>query len=278
MTALTIMRLLPQPAGFVDSGRVVFMGRNLLELPEEEMQKLRGREISMIFQEPMTSLNPVFTVGYQIAEVFVVHGVCSWKEGMERAVELLRKVRVPDPEKRIKEYPHQLSGGMRQRVMIAMALALNPKLLIADEPTTALDVTVQAQILELMGELKEQYGMSVLLITHDLGVVAELAHHVAIMYLGKIVEEASVEELFDRPMHPYTRGLLESLPPLEGEKRILKPIPGMVPDLASIPQGCPFYDRCEVRMNPCREDFPEYTRVSDTHRVACYYAQKEIAG
>ncbi|RMG61307.1 MAG: ABC transporter ATP-binding protein, partial [Deltaproteobacteria bacterium] len=227
VTALSVMRLLPRPPSFVEAGKIVFKGRDLLSLSEEEMRRLRGREMAMIFQEPMTSLNPVFTVGYQIAEVFVAHGVCSWREGMERAVELLRKVKIPDPERRVKEYPHQLSGGMRQRVMIAMALALNPALLIADEPTTALDVTVQAQILELMGELQRERGMSVLLITHDLGIVAEVAHRVAIMYLGKIVEEAGVSELFERPLHPYTKGLLRSLPPLDGGERKLTPIPGL---------------------------------------------------
>lgn len=275
LTALTIMRLLPQPGGFIESGRIHFGGHDLLALDEREMREIRGKDISMIFQEPMTSLNPVFTVGYQIAEVYTAHGICSWKEAMERAAEMLDRVKIPDSRSRIRDYPHQLSGGMRQRVMIAMALALNPSLLIADEPTTALDVTVQAQILHLIEEIKESYGMTVLLITHDLGIVAEVAERVAIMYLGKVVEVASVADLFEDPLHPYTRGLLMSIPSLEGRKKRLSPIPGLVPDLTSVPPGCPFYERCQERIpDLCNVTFPKTREYGNGHRCACYWVER----
>jgi peptide/nickel transport system ATP-binding protein len=247
ITALSILGLLPSPPALPDGGAILFKGRDLLSLSEEEMCRVRGKEISMVFQEPMTSLNPVLTVGEQVAEVFTAHGTCGKREAAERAVAWLRKVKMPDPERRAREYPHQLSGGMRQRAMIAMALGLEPSLLIADEPTTALDVTIQAQILSLLKELREQEGMAVLLITHDLGVVSEFADRAAIMYLGRIVEIGTTADIFRDPIHPYTQGLLESLPGKRvGEKR-LPSIPGTVPPLNAIPPGCPFSDRCPVR-------------------------------
>ncbi len=275
LTALSIMRLLPQPGGFIESGRVMFKERDLLSLPEEEMRTLRGKEMGMVFQEPMTSLNPVFTVGYQIAEVYAAHDVCGMKEGFDRATEMLQRVNIPEAEKRVRDYPHQLSGGMRQRVMIAIALALNPSLLIADEPTTALDVTIQAQILSLIEEIKETHGMTVFLVTHDLGIVAEVADSVAIMYLGKIVETGKVKDLFSDPLHPYTKGLLKSIPSMEGGLKRLTPIPGMVPDLYSVPAGCPFYDRCNERMDVCTHAFPETRSYGENHYCACYFVERE---
>jgi oligopeptide/dipeptide ABC transporter ATP-binding protein len=275
LTALTILRLLPQPGGFIESGEIHFAGRDLLTLNDEEMRGVRGKDISMIFQEPMTSLNPVFTIGYQIAEVYTAHGVCGWKEGMERAVEMLRRVKIPDPERRIRDYPHQLSGGMRQRVMIAIALSLNPSLLIADEPTTALDVTVEAQILQLMDEIKKGYGMTVLLITHDLGIVAEVADRVAIMYLGKILEVGTVKDLFEDPLQPYTRGLLKSIPSIGMGEGRLTPIPGIVPDLTNVPPGCPFFERCPERIEGvCNVEFPEAIDYGNGHVCACHWVKK----
>ncbi len=275
LTALSIMRLLPQPGGFIESGRIMFGERDLISIDEKQMREVRGKEISMIFQEPMTSLNPVFTIGYQIAEVYTAHGVCGWREGMERAEDMLARVKIPDSGRRIRDYPHQLSGGMRQRVMIAMALALNPSLLIADEPTTALDVTVQAQILELIEEIKEAFGMTVLLITHDMGIVAEVAHRLAIMYLGKVVEMGTVADIFEDPLHPYTRGLLLSIPSLERKKRRLEPIPGIVPDLTSLPPGCPFFERCQERIPElCDVAFPETRDYGNGHLCACYWVER----
>ncbi|MCL5966022.1 MAG: ABC transporter ATP-binding protein [Deltaproteobacteria bacterium] len=247
VTALAILKLLPSPPALIDGGKVLFRGEDLVPLPEDRMREVRGREISMIFQEPMTSLNPVLTVGEQVAEVFTAHGACGKAEAAERAVEWLRKARMPDPGRRAREYPHQMSGGMRQRAMIAMALALEPKLLIADEPTTALDVTIQAQILSLLREMREAQGMAVLLITHDLGVVHDFADRTAIMYLGRIVETGKTPDLFSDPIHPYTQGLLASLPGREIGAQRLPSIPGAVPDLHAIPPGCPFADRCPFR-------------------------------
>jgi oligopeptide/dipeptide ABC transporter ATP-binding protein len=272
VTSLSVLRLIAPP-GRITGGEIVFEGRDLLRLPEKEMQSIRGNKISMIFQEPMTSLNPVMTVGNQVAESLVLHKKLSRKDAMAQAVELLRAVRISDPQQRVDEYPHQLSGGMRQRVMIAMAIACKPALVIADEPTTALDVTIQAQILELLGRLRSEFGLSILLITHALGVVAEVADRVIVMYAGKIVEEAPVKEIFAHPCHPYTVGLLESIPriELEGEKRKhLKTIDGTVPDLAHLPPGCSFYDRCKDRMDICTNHFPKTASVGPDHSAACY--------
>src|SRR5512139_1611926 len=247
VTALSILRLLPSPPAIVESGEIRFRGEDLLVLPEKRMCAVRGKSISMIFQEPMSSLNPVLTVGEQVAEVFTAHKVCGKREAADRAVEWLRKVGMPDPGRRVREYPHQLSGGMRQRAMIAIALALEPALLIADEPTTALDVTIEAQILDLLRELRRLEGMAVLLITHDLGVVHEFADRTAIMYLGRIVEIGRTPDLFADPIHPYTQGLLGSLPGKSTGAKRLPSIPGTVPGLSEIPPGCPFADRCKFR-------------------------------
>lgn len=279
VTALSIMRLIPVPPGKIASGRIVFEGTDLLRLSESEMRHVRGNKISMIFQEPMTSLNPVFRVGDQIAEVLELHEKLPKKEALDRAVELLRMVGIPSPETRIRDYPHQMSGGMRQRVMIAMALACNPRLLIADEPTTALDVTIQAQILELMDELRRTTGTAVLLITHDLGVVAETAEHVVVMYAGRVVEEAPVRELFHHPLHPYTQGLLRSIPGLaEEERRRLEAIPGVVPSLLALPVGCKFNDRCAFVMARCHEEEPPLTALQPGHRVRCWLYAAQAAG
>ncbi|MEW6418288.1 MAG: ABC transporter ATP-binding protein [Nitrospirota bacterium] len=258
LTALSIMGILPQNA-FAE-GKIVFKGNNLLELDKESMRRLRGKELSMIFQEPMTSLNPVLTVGYQVAEVLTTHIGISKREAMANTVELLRAVKIPSPEIRIKEYPHQMSGGMRQRVMIAMAIACKPSLLIADEPTTALDVTIQAQILDLIQRLREDIKMAVLLITHDLGIIAENARRVAIMYGGRLMELADVEELFNNPRHPYTIGLLESLPKEKGTP--LKPIPGFVPEPDKLPEGCKFSDRCRFTIPECMEKEPDLRPIN----------------
>jgi oligopeptide/dipeptide ABC transporter ATP-binding protein len=272
VTALSVLRLIPTPPGKIVGGRILLEGRDLLQLPEEEMRKVRGASISMIFQEPMTSLNPVFTVGDQIAEGIRLHQGLSKRESWDKSIEMLRLVRIPDPERRVKEYPHQMSGGMRQRVMIAMALSCNPQLLIADEPTTALDVTIQAQILELLSQLKAELGMAVMLITHDLGVVADTAARVAVMYAGRVVEEAPVRELFTDPLHPYTQGLLNSIPRLEKTERRtrLQAIPGMVPDLLDLPPGCKFQARCPKIFEPCRGEEPPLKTVGGDHRVRCY--------
>lgn len=258
LTALSIMRLLPPGAAF--SGRILFKGEDILIKSPEDLRRMRGREISMVFQEPMTSLNPVFTVGFQVAEALSTHLDISRKEAMDRAIELIGSVKIPSPEIRVKEYPHQMSGGMRQRIMIAMAIACDPALVIADEPTTALDVTIQAQILELIGGLKRKNKMSILLITHDLGIVAEWARRVEVMYAGRIVEKASVRDIFLEPRHPYTMGLLESLPKGKGEK--LVPVPGQVPGLRELPPGCKFAPRCRYVIPACREKEPELIPVN----------------
>ncbi len=276
VTALSIMRLIPVPRGRIASGRILFDGTDLLQISEAEMRHVRGNKISMIFQEPMTSLNPVFRVGDQIAEVLELHQKLSKKEAMDRAVELLRMVGIPSPETRIRDYPHQMSGGMRQRVMIAMALACHPRLLIADEPTTALDVTIQAQILELMDELRRTTGTAVLLITHDLGVVAETAEHVVVMYAGRVVEEAPVRELFHHPKHPYTQGLLRSIPSLaEDEKQRLEAIPGVVPSLLALPPGCAFHDRCGFAMERCLQEDPPWEELKPKHGVRCWLYESQ---
>ncbi len=276
VTALSIMRLIPWPPGRIAGGEIRFEGREVLKLREDEMRKIRGNDISMIFQEPMTSLNPVFTVGDQIAEAVELHQGLKRKEAMDKAVEMLRLVGIPLAERRVNEYPHQLSGGMRQRVMIAMALSCNPKLLIADEPTTALDVTIQAQILELMKKLKQDLGMAIMLITHDLGVVAEMAERVVVMYAGKVVEEAPVMELYKRPLHPYTQGLMKSIPRLNAPKERLHVIEGVVPSLMNLPPGCRFAGRCPYAMDKCRSEQPSLKMVSGSdgdgtrHAVSCW--------
>ena len=273
VTAHSINQLIPVPPGKIETGRILFKGDDLLKKSEKEMQQIRGELISMIFQEPMTSLNPVFTVGRQIADVFLTHHNIDEKAAWKKAVELLNLVKIPTPAKRAESYPHQLSGGMRQRAMIAMALASpEPGLLIADEPTTALDVTIQAQILELMVALQERIGMSLLLITHDMGVVAETADHVVVMYAGRKVEEADVYSLFRQPTHPYTVGLMNSLPSnqkYKGASR-LEAIPGTVPDLLSIGDGCPFMNRCRFSTEICGSVFPEATTVGETHTAWCH--------
>ena len=272
VTALSILQLLA-PSGKIVSGEINFRGKDLIGAPERELQQVRGNQISMIFQEPMTSLNPVMTVGDQVAESLILHKGMSRKEASGEAIRLFESVRIADAATRIKDYPHQMSGGMRQRVMIAMAIACHPALLIADEPTTSLDVTIQAQILELLNQLRNDYGLSILLITHALGVVAETADRVIVMYAGKIVEEALVQEIFEHPCHPYTVGLLDSIPKIEmdGPKRDrLKAIEGSVPNLLKLPPGCSFYDRCSDRMDRCTESFPEIIWINPQHRVSCY--------
>ena len=274
VTSMSILRLLPMPPARIADGRIEFDGRNLLDLTEPEMRKVRGNAISMIFQEPMTSLNPVLTIGRQISEALMLHRGMNEKQALTRSAEMLRKVHIPEAERRLTQYPHELSGGMRQRVMIAMALACGPRLLIADEPTTALDVTIQAQILELMRELRDETGASIILITHDLGVVAEVAHRVVVMYAGRKVEEAQIEELFAAPRHPYTRGLLGSMPHLgdsvnETGKRLVE-IPGMVPSLKNPPPGCPFEPRCPNAIERCGREMPPLELHAPRHWAACW--------
>jgi peptide/nickel transport system ATP-binding protein/oligopeptide transport system ATP-binding protein len=269
VTALSVMRLISPPGRIVE-GEILFDGKNLATLPEPEMRKIRGRDISMIFQEPMTSLNPVFTIGYQIAEAVMLHLHKSKAEAREHTIKMLDKVRIPSAATRVDEYPHQMSGGMRQRVMIAMALACNPKLLIADEPSTALDVTIQAQILDLMRDLQKEFGMSIMMITHDLGVVAELADHVAVMYASKVVEYATVKDLFASPMHPYTQGLFRSRPSLATKKGDrLNVIAGSVPNPLNFPTGCKFHPRCPLAVEKCKTVEPALRELRPGHWVAC---------
>jgi peptide/nickel transport system ATP-binding protein len=278
VTAMSVLRLIPEPPGKI-AGRVVFGGRDLLSLSAAEMRAIRGNDISMIFQEPMTSLNPVLTVGRQIREPLRLHQKLDSAAAQKRAVEMLALVGIPEPQRRVDEYPHQMSGGMRQRVMIAMALACNPKLLIADEPTTALDVTVQAQILDLMRDLKHRVGAAIMLITHDLGVVAEVAEHVVVMYAGRKVEEAPSAQLFANPRHPYTQGLLGAVPKLgsslEGESSRLSEIPGLVPSLKQRIVGCVFAGRCAQATDLCRQAAPALELKAPAHLAACHYAPKE---
>jgi len=274
VTALSILGLIPWPPGRIMDGRIIFEGTDLTRLPPQKLRGIRGNKISMIFQEPMTSLNPVYTLGHQIAEVYMEHQAVPKKEALDRAKDMLDKLRIPAPAKRIYEYPHNLSGGMRQRVMIAMALACNPQLILADEPTTALDVTIQAQILELTVELQRSMSTSILLITHNLGIVAEYAQRVIVMYSGKIVEEAPVIPVFEEPLHPYTVGLLNSIPKLGSKaktgKQRLTEIPGMVPSLNDLPQGCYFHPRCTRARIVCRDEAPELIEISPGRRVACW--------
>jgi peptide/nickel transport system ATP-binding protein len=279
MTALSIMRLVPDPPGRIVGGRIMLGNRDLMRLDEREMRRVRGNDISMIFQEPMTSLNPVMTIGRQIGEAVRLHEDASKSAAAEKAVEMLRLVKIPEPAQRAREYPHQLSGGMRQRAMIAMALACNPKVLIADEPTTALDVTIQAQILDLILSMQQKLGTSILLITHDLGVVAETAQRVVVMYAGKKVEEARVEVLFDEPLHPYTLGLMGSVPRLSlggtsGSAARLQEIPGSVPSLVDLPAGCTFAPRCAFATDICRAEFPPYEEKRPGHFAACWHSDR----
>jgi oligopeptide/dipeptide ABC transporter ATP-binding protein len=272
VTALSIMGLLPQPPGRVAAGEILFEGKDLLKLSGEQMRELRGDRLAMIFQEPMSSLNPAFTIGEQVAEVLLRHRKIDKKEATARAIEMLRQVRIPSPERRYHDFPHRLSGGMRQRAMIAMALACKPKLLICDEPTTALDVTIQAQILDLMRTLREETGTAIILITHDLGVVAELADEVAVMYAGRIVEHAPVVRLFAEPQHPYTIGLLGSIPKLHLQQARLAAIEGQVPNPLAMPPGCRFRPRCPFAVERCREEEPVLSRIEKSHEAACWRA------
>ena len=274
VTALSLMRLIPQP-GRIISGEIFFDGRDLLKLGNEEIRKLRGNRMAMVFQDPMTSLNPVFTIGNQISEIFRVHKGLKRSEAMNKAQFLLQRVGIPDPSRRIKEYPHQLSGGMKQRVMIAMAISCEPSLIIADEPTTALDVTIQAQILRLLRELIETSNTALILISHDLGVIAEMADEVAIMYAGKIVEYANTADLFAAPLHPYTIGLLQSIPRGEEKKKRLQTIEGSVPRLTDLPKGCMFNPRCKYVVEQCRRDEPELVDAGGGHLVRCWVDVKK---
>ncbi|MBT8367915.1 MAG: ABC transporter ATP-binding protein [Deltaproteobacteria bacterium] len=274
VTAQSVMRLIPEPPGKIVHGQIFFDGIDIVTLSMEQMRMVRGNRISMIFQEPMTSLNPVYTIGNQISEMFMLHEKCSKRESWSRSIEMLKKVQIPAPEKRVHEYPHQLSGGMRQRAMIAMALACNPEILIADEPTTALDVTIQAQILELMMQLKADYDTAIMMITHDLGVIAEIAVRILVMYAGKVVESGPTDTIFEDPKHPYTQGLLKSIPKL-GERakhgrRQLQEITGIVPSLYDLTDGCRFYPRCPHAMGICNQSVPELIEVGDSHRARCY--------
>lgn len=277
VTAMTVLKLVPMPPGKIVAGQILWQGRDLVPLPPEEMRKIRAKEIAIVFQEPMTSLNPVFTVGEQIAETLRLHEGLSRKAAMDRAAEMLDRVRIPTATRRIHDYPHQFSGGMRQRVMIAMALSCNPKLLIADEPTTALDVTIQAQILELLNELKQEFGMAVMLITHAMGVVAEVAQRVVVMYAGKVVEQAPVAALFAQPRHPYTQGLIRSIPRIDlaaQHKQRLEAIPGTVPKLVAPGEGCRFAGRCRYAQPQCREATPALREIAPGHLVACVRAEE----
>ena len=279
MTALSIMGLVPTPPGRIAGGAIRFNGEDLVQATRARMREIRGNRISMIFQEPMTSLNPVFTVGNQIAESITLHQGLSQKDAMERAVELLQAVHIPAPETRVKEYPHQLSGGMRQRVMIAMALACEPDVLIADEPTTALDVTVQAQVFELLLELQQERGTSIILITHDMGAIAEMANQVAVMYAGRVIETGMVDEILENPKHPYTQGLISCVPHLSDdpavERQPLTEIPGVVPPLTELGRGCAFEPRCDVKIDRCSANRPQQFQVAQNHAAACWLMQSE---
>jgi peptide/nickel transport system ATP-binding protein len=279
VTALSVLKLIAMPPGKIVAGAILYQGRDLVPLGTDEMDRIRAKDIAMVFQEPMTSLNPVYTIGEQIAEVLRKHEGLSRKGALERTVEMLRLVQIPNPERRLNDYPHQFSGGMQQRVMIAMALSCNPKLLIADEPTTALDVTIQAQILELLQDMKSRFGMAIMLITHAMGVVAETAQRVVVMYAGKVIEEAPVEALFANPRHPYTQGLIRSIPRIDTaatHKTRLEAIPGTVPSLLRPPPGCRFAPRCRYAMAKCREAVPPLTDIGGGHRVACVLVQDEL--
>jgi len=273
VTARSIMRLLPIPPGKIISGKILFEEKDILSLSEKDLQNIRGNAIAMIFQDPMTSLNPVFTCGYQIQESFLIHNKITKKEAKEKAINLMKQVGIPEPHKRFHEYPHQFSGGMRQRIMIAMALACNPRLLIADEPTTALDVSIQAQILKLMSDLKQSHDMTMLFITHDLGVVAEIADDIIVLYAGRIVERGTASDIFEKALHPYTKGLLDSIPSIQKRQERLTMIPGTLPDPTAYPEGCRFYERCDRRSEMCKKQ-PSERLISKTHTVACFHCEK----
>ncbi|MBU3146238.1 ABC transporter ATP-binding protein [Clostridium sp. CF012] len=275
VTAMSIMKLIPSPPGKIVGGEIIFEDKKILELKDDEMRKIRGNDIAVIFQEPMTSLNPIFTIGYQIEEVILLHQKLSKVETKKKAIEMLKLVGVPRPDEIVRCYPHELSGGMRQRAMIAMAVSCNPKLLIADEPTTALDVTIQAQILDIMKDLKKKLNTSIMLITHDLGVIAEMAEYVVVMYAGKVVEEASVIELFKNPMHPYTDGLMKSKPSLDKEVDRLYSIPGQVPNPIDMPEECHFCPRCPKALDICRKQQPPIKEIRPGHKVACFLYEEQ---
>lgn len=275
VTSMSLMRLIPNPPGKIVGGEIIFDGKDVLKLSEEEMRHIRGNKISVIFQEPMTSLNPVFTIGDQISEAVILHQKLTKEEARAKAIEMLKLVGIPRADEIVDAYPHELSGGMRQRAMIAMALSCNPKLLIADEPTTALDVTIQAQILELIKDIKTKLNTAVMLITHDLGVIAEMADYVVVMYAGKVVEEAPVIELFKKPMHPYTIGLLQSKPIINKDQQRLYSIPGQVPNPIGMPESCYFCERCDKVMDICRAKQPPIKEIGDRHKVACWLYEEE---
>jgi len=275
VSALSILRLIPQPPGKIVSGQILFEGRDILKLDEDELRRIRGGKIAMVFQEPMTSLNPVLPIGRQMTEAIELHLGLKGKAARDRAAELLEMVGIPEARARLDDYPHQFSGGMRQRVMIAMAMSCNPKLLLADEPTTALDVTIQAQILEIMARLTREFGTAVIIITHNLGVVARYADRVNVMYAGKVIESAAATELYKNPKHPYTVGLLNSVPRLDQKrKEKLQPIEGLPPDLAHLPPGCAFYPRCSYRKDRCREEYPPFVLVGENHWAACWESDR----
>ena len=278
VTAQAVMGILDTPPGRITGGEVMFQGRDLLKLKEEERRRIRGAEMAMIFQDALSALNPVITVGDQLAEMFTVHRGLSRKEARAKAVELMDRVRIPAARERVRQYPHQFSGGMRQRIMIAMAIALEPALIIADEPTTALDVTVQAQVMELLAELQREYRMGLILITHDLGVVADVADRIAVMYAGRIVESAPVHDIYKAPAHPYTRGLLDSIPRLDHKGRELYAIKGLPPNLTRIPPGCPFHPRCPLARDVCTTDDPPLYEVSGTRGSACHFWRECLDG
>ena len=272
VTCLSVLGLVPRPPAFFPRGEVVFGGRNLLNMSETDLEDIRGNDIAMIFQDPMTSLNPYLTIERQLTEVLEVHQRIGRAEARGKCIEMLGSVGIPSPDRRIDQYPHEYSGGMRQRVVIAMALLCRPKLLIADEPTTALDVTIQAQILDLIEELRGELNMSVILVTHDLGVIAGTADRVAVMYAGRIVEQGTTESVFESPRHPYTRGLLESIPRLDGHTESLTAIPGLPPDLSNLPTGCPFHPRCSLATSKCQSEYPEKVAFENSHWSACWEA------
>ncbi len=276
ITAMSIMKLIPSPPGVIEGGEIKFKGKDIIKLRDEELRALRGNKISVIFQEPMTSLNPVFSIGDQIQESIMLHKKISKADAKKEAIEMIKTVGIPRPEKIADSYPYELSGGMKQRAMIAMAMACDPELLLADEPTTALDVTIQAQILELMKALQKKFNTAIMLITHDLGVVAETADYVAVMYAGKIVEEANVFELFKNPSHPYTIGLLKSKPIINKQQDVLYSIPGQVPNPHHMPKGCYFNPRCEKAMEKCRQEQPLLAEINDGHKVACWLYEKKM--